>query len=118
MNTHGLNNDYLYAVSKIRVLFENGNLPNYVQSEGTGFFVRKGENEYFITNRHVLDPEREELTKGKGYKLHQLYIDHRNFEGKSMRPLSQELFVKNCTWTFAENEHDERRNQLENFNTR
>ena len=107
MNTHGLNNDFLYSVSKIRVLFENGSLPNCVQSEGTGFFVLKEGREYFITNRHVLDPERIALTVGKGYRIYQIYIDHRNFEGKSKQPFTEELLVSNFSYSFADNEHDD-----------
>ena len=107
MNTHGLNNNFLYAVSKVRVQFENGNLPNVIQSKGTGFFIQKEDKVYFITNRHVLDPERIKDAAGQGYKMYQVFIDHRNFESTSQKPLAEEYLVKNCTFTFAANEYDD-----------
>lgn len=46
---HGINNDYLYAVSKIDILFSDSK-GNKVQSTGTGFWISKENNVFLITN--------------------------------------------------------------------
>lgn len=52
---HGINNDYLYAVTKLEVVLSDG-LGNQITSSGTGFWVSKDENVYLITNRHIVQP--------------------------------------------------------------
>ena len=51
---HGLNNDYIYAVSKIVLTISDGT--NSITSQGTGFFIKKDSDLFFITNRHVVQP--------------------------------------------------------------
>ncbi len=51
---HGLTNAYLYSAKKVITEWSDGN--KTVTMRGTGFFVIKDENHYFITNRHVVEP--------------------------------------------------------------
>ena len=107
MNHHGIDNSFLYAVSQIKVLFSNGKPDETMQCDGTGFFIKKGKKEFFITNRHVLDPERSEDMAGKGYSITQIVLDHRNYDLTANKPLSEERVVKQCHWFFAENDFDD-----------
>ena len=112
MNNHGMSNALIYAVSKIRVIFDNGNPAECMENNGTGFFILREDKEYFITNRHVLDPEKTEGIAGKGYKMQTIYIDLRNYDEATKTPLSEELFVKSCNYKFADNNFDDIENQL------
>ena len=107
MNNHGMSNALIYAVSKIRVIFDNGNPAECMENNGTGFFILREDKEYFITNRHVLDPEKTEGIAGKGYKMQTIYIDLRNYDEATKTPLSEELFVKSCNYKFADNNFDD-----------
>ena len=51
---HGLNNTYLYAAKKIVAKWSDGS--NQVALWGTGFFIQKDSDIFFITNRHVVKP--------------------------------------------------------------
>ena len=52
---HGLNNIYIYAVTKIEIVITNET--DKITIGGTGFFIKKDDNLYLITNRHVVQPE-------------------------------------------------------------
>ena len=51
---HGLNNSYLYAAKRIETDWNCGKYS--VTSGGTGFFVNKDDELFFVTNRHVIEP--------------------------------------------------------------
>lgn len=107
MNTHGLSNDFLYAVSRVTAIFDNGNIGPQMQSSGTGFFVDKDDKVFFITNRHVVDPEWGEKTKNQNYKLLKLSIDRRVYDSTAKLPKTEELFVKNYKYAFPDNGYDD-----------
>ena len=102
----GMTNDLLYAVSKIRVVFINEDNTYSVTSYGTGFFIVKVDKEYFITNRHVVDPERIESIKGRNFHLYQIYIDRRVIKERNS-PQTEELLVKSFKQTLPDNEFDD-----------
>ena len=52
---HGINNDYLYAVTKLVVVLSD-NSGNTITSSGTGFWIQKEDSVYLITNRHIVQP--------------------------------------------------------------
>ena len=72
---HGLNNTYIYAVSKITLVITNGTAN--VSIQGTGFFIVKENDLFLITNRHVVQPEWKE-PKYQGYKLLSITFDRRD----------------------------------------
>ncbi len=70
---HGLNNTYLYTAKKVVATWVDGQ--RTAESQGTGFFILKGNKEIvFVTNRHVIDPEYAD-PKYKGYKFYNLRIE-------------------------------------------
>ncbi len=50
---HGLTRSFLYSAAKLSVRFQRDN-KDYMCS-GTGFFIKKSGEVFFITNRHILD---------------------------------------------------------------
>lgn len=78
---HGINNNYLYAVSHAHVSFTNASGEG-VESSGTGFFVVKDRQLYFITNRHVIDIASQDA-KYAGYALDSIRFDVRKYDEKS-----------------------------------
>ena len=48
---HGINNTYLYAAKKIIAVCSNGT--DVKSFRGTGFFIEKDSEYFFITNRHM-----------------------------------------------------------------
>ena len=52
--THGLNNTFLYAAKKVTARWSDGNIQ--VELRGTGFFIQKDTEVFFVTNRHVVEP--------------------------------------------------------------
>ena len=51
---HGINNTFLYSAKKIIAKWSNGSTT--VELRGTGFFIDKGGDLIFVTNRHVVEP--------------------------------------------------------------
>lgn len=51
---HGLNNSFLYTAKKIVAHWSDG--VSTVELRGTGFFVQRDADIFFITNRHVVEP--------------------------------------------------------------
>lgn len=70
--THGLNNTFLYAAKKVLVRWTNGS--NDVELRGTGFFIEKESELFFITNRHVVEPGYSD-EKYKGYVVKDFIIE-------------------------------------------
>lgn len=99
--------DLIYAVSKVRVILEDGTSKSKVQSSGTVFFVLKNGKEFLITNRHVVDPERINGLKGKGFELSQLFVDRRVFDERTLSTKTEELLVKSCCLTYPDNDCDD-----------
>lgn len=63
---HGISNQFLYSAKKILVKWSNGS--DYTELRGTGFFIQKDADVFFITNRHVVEPGYDDI-KYKGYKI-------------------------------------------------
>ena len=70
---HGLNNTYLYAAKKIVAKWSDGS--NQVELRGTGFFIQKDSDIFFITNRHVVEPGYID-SKYKGYKVTEFIVEY------------------------------------------
>ena len=91
---HGINNNFLYAVSHIETHFVKEGEETQIRY-GTGFFIRKGDKGYFITNRHVIDITRE--TGGErfqGYELDTVAFDIRKYDEQNQRVVTEILEVK------------------------
>ena len=70
--THGLNNQFLYAAKKVIARWTDKN--SQVELRGTGFFVQKDDNIFFITNRHVVEPGYDDA-KYKGFTVSEFIIE-------------------------------------------
>lgn len=73
---HGLNNTYLYSAKKILTKCTDGTTEKVFR--GTGFFVEKEDDIYFITNRHMVEPDYSN-PRYSGYKLMEFYVE--SYEG-------------------------------------
>jgi len=79
---HGLNNSYLYSAKKILVTWSDGS--KTIQLRGTGFFVIKESDTFFITNRHVVEPGYDD-PQYKGYTVHEFIIEsYSSFDGANL----------------------------------
>lgn len=78
---HGINNKYLYASTKLTVSFVSADGKETASLSGTGFFIKKEEKAYLLTNRHVVDIEYDSALRQKyaGYKLQQVEFDTRKY---------------------------------------
>lgn len=70
--THGLNNSFLYAAKKIIVRWTDGT--NQIELRGTGFFVEKDSEIFFVTNRHVVEPGYSNA-KYKGFTVTEFIVE-------------------------------------------
>lgn len=72
---HGITNQFLYTVTNIQVTFESEG--ETLISSGTGFFIKKGEEIFLITNRHVVDLNYDKKDPNP-YKIKAINIDARS----------------------------------------
>lgn len=69
---HGINNTYLYAAKKIIAVCSDG---TYVKSfRGTGFFIEKDSEYFFVTNRHMIEPAYDDPDY-TGYSLIEFHVE-------------------------------------------
>ncbi len=102
----GINNNFLYAVTHLRVVFAKG--INEVAFEGTGFFVKKDKELYLITNRHVIDLEYKDAgNRYSGYKLRTISFDARRFDEQNSRAVTQNYVISRPTYKFASDLYDD-----------
>ena len=101
---HGLDNSYIYAVSKITLVVSNGVSNGSIQ--GTGFFVLKGKELYLITNRHVLEPWWKD-SQYNGYSIQSIMFDCRDFDETAKTVDIETLEMKSYKVLFAENNIDD-----------
>lgn len=101
---HGLNNTYIYAVSKITLVISNGT--DNVSIQGTGFFIVKENDLFLITNRHVVQPEWKE-PKYQGYKLLSITFDRRDYNETTKNVEVETIEMKSYNMLFAENDIDD-----------
>lgn len=101
---HGLDNSYIYAVSKITLVVSNG--VSNVSIQGTGFFVLKGKKLYLITNRHVLEPWWKD-SQYNGYSIQSIMFDRRDFDETAKTVDIETLEMKSYKVLFAENNIDD-----------
>ena len=79
---HGINNAFLYSAKKVLAKWSNGT--NIVQMRGTGFFVIRSQDNFFITNRHVVEPGYGD-PKYTGYTVQEFAIESfGSFDGANM----------------------------------
>lgn len=70
---HSLPRDWLLATNKIEVVFGNHN--GRKSTHGSGFWIRSQQDQFFATNRHVIDIEYKHVKyQGHDYKLSSLNI--------------------------------------------
>lgn len=101
---HGLNNTYLYAVSKICLVFSNE--VTTVSIQGTGFFIIKGKNLYLITNRHLVQPDWKD-PQYQGYKLQSISFDRRSYNEITKTVEVDTIEIKYCDVLYADNNIDD-----------
>lgn len=104
---HGINNNFLYAVSHIETRFVKEGAETQVRC-GTGFFVTKGDKGYFITNRHVIDITRE--TGGEryqGYELDSVVFDIRKYDERNHTVVTQNVVVNEFNQMVPNDVHDD-----------
>ena len=70
---HGLNNTFLYAAKKIVARWTDGT--KQIELRGTGFFIQKDMDVYFVTNRHVVEPGYSNA-KYAGFRVSEFVIEH------------------------------------------
>lgn len=80
----GINPDIFTAVCRLQVHFSDG-LGNSKKIYGTGFWVKSDADNFFITNRHNIDPTLK-LGSSTSFKLDKVYLQMRRMIGKSMLP--------------------------------
>ena len=103
---HGISNDFLYAVTHLRVIFAKG--INEVALEGTGFFVKKDSDVYLITNRHVIDLEYKDAgNRYSGYQLRNITFDARKFDRQNGKSVTQNYTIHQPTYKFANDDYDD-----------
>lgn len=102
---HGINNNYLYAVSHAHISFTSASGKG-VESSGTGFFVVKDRQLYFITNRHVIDIAGKNAVYA-GYVLDSIRFDVRNYDEKSKTVEANTYEVGLYRMTLPDNDFDD-----------
>lgn len=91
---HGINNNFLYAVSHIETHFVKEGAEMQIRC-GTGFFIRKGDKGYFITNRHLIDITRETgCEQFQDYELNSVVFDIRKYDEQNQKVVTEIMKVK------------------------
>lgn len=103
---HGLNNNFLYAVSLINTHFIKKDEKKEETRQGTGFFVTKEDKGYFITNRHVIDITREGK-QFEGYELDSIVFDVRKFDDNNKKVITETLNVNEFELTLPDDDLDD-----------
>lgn len=75
---HGINNEYLYAVTKLVIHISNGK--DRITSQGTGFWISKGDDCFLITNRHVIEPGWKDSKYSSYTQIESISFDCRHFD--------------------------------------
>ena len=101
---HGLNNTYVYAVSKICLVFSNE--VTTVSIQGTGFFIIKGKNLYLITNRHLVQLDWKD-PQYQGYKLQSISFDRRSYNEITKTVEVDTIEIKSYKVLYADNNIDD-----------
>ena len=102
---HGINNEYLYAVTKVVILVSNGK--NCISSQGTGFWISRGEDCFLITNRHVIEPGWKDSKYSPYTRIVSISFDCRHYEdvNKDVRCVSYTM--SNYSLVFSPNGIDD-----------
>ncbi len=103
---HGINNDYLYAVSKIDILFSDSK-GNKVQSTGTGFWISKENNVFLITNRHVVQISYKRPEYSSFTNIVSISFDMRSYNDETKDVDISNHTVESCSIDFPSNEKDD-----------
>lgn len=103
---HGINNDFLYAVTHLRVQFAKG--INKKVFEGSGFFIKKEQNIYLITNRHVVDLEyKDSENKYCSYHIDEVFFDARRFDKTNNKSVTKTYKINTFSHEFAADPYDD-----------
>ena len=70
--THGLNNTFLYAAKKVIARWAKES--EQVEFRGTGFFIQRDNEFYFVTNRHMVEPGYSDV-KYKDYVVTEFIVE-------------------------------------------
>lgn len=103
---HGINNNFLYAVSRVETGFVNPSTSEVQGRQGTGFFVVKDGQIYFITNRHVMDLSVEDA-KYTDFRLDTLKFDIRRYDNVSKKVVSNMVEAVSYFETLPDDDHDD-----------
>lgn len=103
---HGLNNTFLYSAKKIISNWSDGSA--VVELRGTGFFIQKDTDIYFITNRHVVQPGYSD-EKYKKYKVTKFSVEsYATFDISGIPSTLDSALVANVNeFKFHSNEHND-----------
>jgi len=103
---HGLNNTFLYAAKKIITICSNGTATESFR--GTGFFIQKDTDFFFVTNRHVVEPGYADA-KYKGFNLVEFKIEsYETFDANKLPCTLKSASVVNLSdFKFDQNENND-----------
>lgn len=104
--THGLNNTYLYAAKKVIARWTKED--KTVEWRGTGFFIEKEEEFYFVTNRHVVEPGYSNA-EYKDYQVSEFIIESfENVDGAGMPITLKSTTIQNwADFKYHSNKHND-----------
>lgn len=91
----GINPTIFTAVCRLKAHFAD-DIGNSKQVVGTGFWVKDGENPFFVTNKHNIDPTLK-LGNNTPFKLSRLEIQLRRQIGNKLLPQVSFFTVSNVT---------------------
>lgn len=103
---HGITNQFLYAVSRIELKFSNPLTSEVAEMQGTGFFVGKDKQIYFITNRHLLDIARKDAEYAD-YRLDTIKFDLRLYDEETKTVISNMVETVLYTITLPDDDYDD-----------
>jgi hypothetical protein len=103
---HGLNNDFLYTAKKVVAHWSDGT--TVAELRGTGFFIQKDANIFFITNRHVVEPGYSDA-EYKGFKMVDFSVEsYETFDVSGLPSTLKSASVANWNeFKFHPNEHND-----------
>lgn len=101
---HGLNNQFLYAVTQLQCTCQKGiDIKCY---SGTGFFIAKDDVPYLITNRHVAVPGYKDPSL-EGYKLKEIVFHNRIYNKNTNKVDLEECHLANWRLEIPEDPNDD-----------
>lgn len=104
--THGLNNTYLHAAKKVIARWAKED--KTAEWRGTGFFIEKNKEFYFVTNRHMVEPGYSNA-EYKDYQVTEFIIESfENVDGAGMPITLKSTSIQNwADFKYHPNQHND-----------